>query len=645
MTEPVDVDLGGGFDPATEDEWRALVDKVLKGRPFESLVSTTSDGIEVQPLYRDGPDESDTGTPGSAPFTRSFSAAQRPAGRWDIRVEIADADPARANRKALSELERGATSLVLGGGCLASPESLERTLEGVHLDLASISLAPGAAFRTTSEWLVDLWASRGLADKDISGGFGADPIATLARTGTLPQGIDRALADGVGLAVMAANRFDNLRTWSIDTTPYAEAGASEAQELAAMLSTTVAYLRAMQNGSMDAEAAVGQLELTLGASSDFFTTIAKLRAARRVFAAVTEACGADNAAVPTPLVARTLDRDLSRRDPWVNLLRVTTGAFAAALGGADAVITRSFDSQLESRGALGARMARNTQLLLSEESGVGRVVDPAGGSWYVETLTQRIAEEAWDTFRVFEGAGGLPAVLLDGTLATRIAAVAADRLTSVADRRAPLTGVSEFPNLDETAPDGEPHREGAAVEAPTTDSATHCEPLRSLRWAEPYEALRDAADRHGDVNGQRPAVFLANLGPVASHTARASWAANLFAAGGLAASSSQRGTDHGFTSPDELAEDFSASSASIACICGSDETYAELGAAAAEVLTAAGAERVYLAGKPGDRRDALEAAGVDEFIHVGVDVVDVLDRAHRVLGIAPIADESTEVKP
>lgn len=640
MADSVDVDLAGQFDPATEDDWLALVDKVLKGKPFDTLRSRTADGIDVAPLYRNGPDESTTGTPGAAPFTRSFSASQRPSGRWDMRVELADSDPGAANAAALRSLERGATSLRVGGGCLASSGALTSTLEGVHLDLAPVALAPGASFATTAEWLLELWSQRGTPDSVAAGCLGADPLGTLARTGALPQGVDRALADAVGLATMAANRFPGVRAWSLDVTPYAEAGASEAQELAALLSTAAAYLRAMQNGSMDADAAIGQIEITLGASSDFFTTIAKLRAARRVFGSLAEASGADMTRTNTPIVVRTLDRDLSRRDPWVNLLRVTSAAFAAALGGADTVITRTFDSQLATRGLLGERMARNTQLLLSEESGVGRVIDPAGGSWYIESLTERIAEEAWDTFRVLEGAGGLPAVLLDGTLSARISSVASARFEAVSTRRTPLTGVSEFPELDGEAPAGAPHRPGEPVGVGATEAEVRCEPLRPLRWAEPWEALRDAVD---STAGDPPVVFLANLGPVASHTARASWATNLFAAGGLRATSSDRGTGSGFSSAEEAAADFTASGANLVCICGSDEEYANSAAGAARALRDAGASRIYLAGRPGESRSELEEAGVDEFVHVGVDVVDLLRGAHEALGIPPTAESDSEV--
>lgn len=633
MAAGADTALAGGFPPATEEQWRAAVDKVLRGAPFDRLVSRTADGLAVQPLYVDGPDESATGTPGAAPFTRGFAAEQRDGGRWDVRTVLAAADPAENNRLALRELERGSTSLLLCMGALADEAGLAAVLDGVLLDLAPVVLQPGAAFTTTAEWLMRLWSARGVPDSGALGGFGADPVATLAANGVLPQGWDRAVADTAGLAAMTARRYPGVRAVTVDATPWAEAGAGEAQELAAMLSTGVAYLRAMQGAGMSAEEAGGQVEIVLGADADFFTTIAKVRAARRVWGAMAGACGIDCAVAAPALTVRTLGRIMSRRDPWVNLLRVTSAGFAAVLGGADSLTTLPFDVAAGEPGELGRRMARNTQLLLGEESGVGRVVDPAGGSWYVETLTEQIAAEAWDLFRVIEGAGGLPGVLVDGTLPTRIAAVRDERLAAVARRGMPLTGVSEFPDIAEAPLDTPPWDDSTSVQLPLTDAATTCEPLPRVRWAQEFEALRDAAD--AAATGP-PGVFLANLGPVAAHTARATYAKNFFEAGGIAASSSQQGATAGFDDAAAAAADFAASGARIACICSSDSRYAEQAAEVAAALAAAGAERVYLAGNPGEHRDEWSAAGVDEFVHVGVDVLAALRGAHDVLGVEPV---------
>jgi methylmalonyl-CoA mutase len=629
--------LAGDFPPANEEQWREAVDRVLKGAPFERLVSRTADGIQVEPLYVEGPDDSETGAPGASPFTRGFSSSQRPEGRWDVRSQVALPDPAAANAVVLRELERGATSLELSGGTLTDANTLSGVLEGVYLDLAPVALVPTAAFLTTSEWLMRLWSDRGVSDSEVAGCFGADPIGTLAVTGELPQGIERALADAAGLAAMTVARYPGVRALRVDATMAAEAGATEGTELAAMLSVGAAYMRSMAAAGLSANDAASQVEVVLGADPDFFTTIAKLRAARRLWATMPEASGADVAAAPPRIVARTLHRSMSRRDPWVNMLRVTSAAFAAVLGGADTVTTLPFDAELGEPAELGRRMARNTQLLLGEESGVGRVVDPAGGSWYVETLTDRFVIEGWSQFRTIEGSGGVVQALMDGSLAARVHRARDSRLGRVATRKAPITGVSEFPNIHEELPETAPRSVSLPVASNEGAEPTRCEPFTAVRWAQGFEALRDAADRASE-SGHRPRVFLANLGSVATHTARASWAKNFFEAGGIEAVTSQRGSTEGFDDPETLAADFSESGAAIACVCSSDSMYAER---AAEMVPAlCDAARVYLAGNPGEQREALEGSGIEEFVHVGVDVLATLRGAHRLLGIDPTGDDS-----
>ncbi len=636
QAEPV---LAGEFEQATEREWLAAVDKALRGAPFERLISRTADGIEVQPLYTDGPDEHTTGTAGSAPFTRGFHAEARPDGRWDVGSMIDAPDPTEGNRLALRELARGATSLVLTGGTLRDEATFTTVLQDVQLEAAPVTLAPGAGFMEPARWLMQLWLDMGVGDAAAVGGFGADPIGALAVTGELPQGVERALADMAGLSSMAAGRFPGVRAVTVDATPYAEAGGSEAQELAAMLSTGAAYLRAMQRAGMAADDAAAQFELVLGADADVFTTVAKLRAARRLWAAMTAACGADCSVAAPRLTVRTLERMMSRRDPWVNLLRVTAAGFAAVTAGAETVITLPFDVELGEPGELGGRMARNTQLLLGEESGVGRVLDPAGGSWYVETLTEQLAEAAWQLFGEMEAAGGMPAALIDGSLADRIAAVREARFAAVATRTQPLTGVSEFPDTAEVHIEVEPRVPRTTLQPAPTERAASCQALPRIRWAEQFEALRDAADAAtAPGGGERPAVFLANLGPVAVHTARASFAKNFFEAGGLAAVTSEVGGTAGFDSAEGAVEAFVDSPARLACICSSDDHYGEQAAAVAGALRAAGALRVYLAGNPGDRLGELTGAGVEEFIHVGVDVLESLRRAHALLGIDAVEE-------
>ena len=616
--------LAAVFPPVDEEAWLTAVDSVLRGRPFDSLVSRTDDGITVMPLYtrRSSPGAADeAGFPGFDPHTRGTAAAPRPHGLWDVRSVVSHPDPVEANRRALEDLERGVTSLAVELD--DERRDLSTRLDGVHLDLAPVILRPGSAFTAAAAELEALWADRGVDPTAALGGYGADPLGVVA-TGEADAGdLDDLLAALGDLAARTAASRPQVRAVAVDTLPVVEAGASEAQELAVMLSTGAAYLRAMAAAGLGVDAACGQVEVTLGADADVFSTMAKVRAARWLWSAMTAACGAGESERAARIHVRTVRRMLTERDPWVNLLRVTAAAFGAGVSGAEAVTAEPFDVLTGDPGDLGRRMARNTQLLLLEESRLGWVIDPAGGSWYVESLTEELATVAWALFQQLEADGGLPTVLLDGSLAERIRSVRDARQRAVATRRRPITGVSEFPNLAEDPP----------VRRKRADATRSTPLLAPIRWAEPFERLRDAAEAHRDRTGSAATVFLVNLGPPSAHTARATFAKNLFEAGGIEAVTSERGAGQGFATPEEAVEDLRASGARIACLCSSDERYAQQAAAVATACKAAGIERLYLAGNPGERREAEESAGIDEFIHVGVDVLDVLRRAHEVLGI------------
>ena len=685
MTTEAEPTLAGEFPPATEEQWLALVDKVLKGAPLSKLESRTPGGVTVSPLYTAAGStgsNDEAGFPGQAPFIRGSSPSPRTDGAWAVRARIGVANPVTAQQLALRELARGSTELQIrfdaafrqgvsptqaafdelggvDGVLIASTEDLLTVLQGVYLDLAAVHLQPGGAFVQAAQMMLEVWERTGVDSINAAGGIGADPIGELAATGRLAQGIDAALAELGSLASQLSVTHPNLRTVSVDTAAYVEAGCSETGELAAMLSTAAAYLRAMSAAGMTVDAACAQIEVTLSVDADVFTGIAQLRAARRLWSEMTAACGASESAQALQLHVRTAERMMTKRDPWVNLLRVTSATFAACLGGAASVTTLPFDIEAGEPEELGQRMARNTQLLLQEESNLGRVIDPTGGSWYVESLTDEIAVTAWRKFGEIESAGGLPAALLDGTLPSWIAEVCAERQLRVATRREPITGVSEFPDIHE-APltraivDLVALRAAAEASAAAENTgvadvgvadvgvATTCAPLPRVRWSEPFELLRDRSDAFLASTGRRPEVFLVNLGPVSVHTGRASFAKNFFEAGGIAAASSERGETLGFDQVADAVADALQTGCELVCICSSDALYAERATEFAEAFRATNISTVYLAGNPGDRRAAEVAAGITEFIHVGVNLIEVLNRALSCIETASIETARTE---
>ncbi|HEY8301310.1 MAG TPA: methylmalonyl-CoA mutase subunit beta [Jatrophihabitans sp.] len=569
-TDPLElVDFASDFPAASEDDWRALVAGVLRrsGRPdtadpVEALTANTYDDIAIRPLYPAGPDP----------------ALDRVArdGAWDVRTRHRDPDAAAANAAILNDLETGATSLwlTIGTGGLAV-DDLPSALRGVYLGLAPVVLDAGDRSAAAARALLDLAGD--VEPGSLQGSLGADPIGWRARTG----------ADCFRLAelVALAGGYRRLRIATVDGTVYHDAGAGDATEIAAATATGVAYLRELTDAGLAVDEAFDRIEFRIAVTADQFGSIAKLRAARQVWQRVAELCGADNREQHQHAVTSAVM--LTRRDPWVNLLRTTIGCFAAAVGGADAITVLPFDTALGLPDDFARRIARNTHAVLHDESSLGRVADAAGGSWYVESFTARLAEQAWQRFTDIEQSGGALAALDGGLLGGLVASTRRRRADDIAHRRAPLTGVTEFALPDEPALE-----RLAAPQAPSGG------PLEAVRWAAEFEELRDRVE----ARETRPAVFLATLGPQSQHSARLAFARNLFNAGG-------------FRVLDGAADEFASSGAAVACVCSSDTVYADEAEHAIAALRAAGAKQVWIAG----RHD-----GADGQLYAGCDALAVL---------------------
>ncbi|MFG3346028.1 methylmalonyl-CoA mutase family protein [Streptomyces sp. NPDC048018] len=594
--------LAAEFSAATHAQWQRLVAGVLSrsGKDIpdteaeDALSTALEDGLRARPLYTSADGAPDPGLPGFAPFVRSGRPEGNTAGGWDVRQRHVTADP----EAVLTDLENGVTSLWLTVGPDGIPVAeLDRTLQGVYLDLAPVVLEAGAETAAAATELLDVLTRRGVAPEAVRGNLGADPLGTEARTGEAYDG------DGfpatVALARLCAEAYPGLRALTVDALPYHGAGGSAAQELGASLATGVAYLRALTHGGLTVEQALGQLEFRYAATADQFLTIAKFRAARRLWARIAEACGAPAAgaqlqhAVTSPVM-------MTGRDPWVNMLRTTIATLAAGVGGAESVTVHPFDHALGLPDAFARRIARNTSTILIEESHLSRVIDPAGGSWYVETLTDELAQAAWQFFQEIEQAGGQAAALRSDLLRERLAATWAERSANLAKRREPVTGVSEFPHLAEKPVVREP--------APAAPEGG----LPRVRRDEAFETLRARSDAHLAATGARPRVYLAALGPAAAHTARLTFASNLFQAGGIEPVTEGSFEDSGATE---------------ACLCSSDALYEEQAESTAAALREAGAGHVSLAGRG-------TYAGVDSHVFAGCDAVAVLSATLDRMGVS-----------
>jgi methylmalonyl-CoA mutase len=609
-----DLQFADVFPRADEAQWRALVARVLKGAPFEKLISRTADGIEIQPLY-------------ARLIEERPRALRETPGAWRIaaRIEHSDAEAARA--QIASDLSQGANALHLvfpgsiganGLGLAADAESVATILAEADLDTGlSIEIDLGAASKDAALHLADLITSRHIDPRRNSITFGFDPLGQMVFTGGTPM-------PWAGFAPLAAQQCKALaargfegRFFVADGRLTHAAGGTEAQELAFTLGAAISYLRALEAGGVELDAARRMISFRLAADADLFSTVAKLRALRGLWARIEEACGL--APQPLHLHVETAWRMLTCRDPWVNLLRNTVACLGAGLGGADVVSVQAFTQALGLPDAFARRLARNTQTILLEESGLGHVADPVAGSGGFEALTQEIGATAWSLFQDMEREGGLFAQLSSGSFQTRVDEAAEARATRIARRSLPITGTSEFPLLTEAPVD---------VLAPLSGA----DPLRAWpvpmarllprRDAAAFEQLRDAADARLAATGARPRIFLANLGTAADFTARAMFAKSLFEAGGIEAI----GYDGVMTDADVVAA-FDASGATLACLCSSDDIYRERAILAARALTEAGAQRVWLAGRPGTSQAEWNAAGLEDFIFAGCDAIAVLTLA------------------
>jgi methylmalonyl-CoA mutase len=598
------------FPPATREQWLALVSGVLKGAPFEQrLVSKTRDGIAIAALY---PRE-----PGAQPVPGHTAGVP-----WQIVQRIEFPDPAAANAQALHDLENGATALALvfagtsGAYGFGLPgDAVACVLDGVILGAGTaIDLQAGPQAADVARQITEVVARRGIAPGAADISFGFDPLGDLA--GGAPATPSwRAGGDGCFAALINGLAIQGYRgPFAVaDGRVIHNAGGSEAQELAWVLATALAYLRALEAGGVAVSDARRMLGFRLAADADQFLTTAKFRALRKLWTCVEEACTL--APAPVFVAAETAWRTMTRRDPFVNMLRATVAVAAAGLGGADSIAVVPHTAAIGLPDGFARRIARNTQLILLEESNLARVADPAAGSGALESLTHELCMTAWALFQEIEKAGGAAAALEQGLIQGRVAAVRAEREKAVARRKDALTGTSEFPDIAEAS---------AEVLMPSPLVPRTAAPaLPCRRLAEPFEALRDASDRMLQTTGARPKIFLANLGRLADFTVRATYAKNFFEAGGIEAV-----TNDGFTTKTEMLAAFKASGARLACLCGSDETYEALAIPAAEALRTAGTAHVYLAGRPGPSEAALRAAGVGTFIYVGCDVVATLTAAH-----------------
>lgn len=645
------------FYTADEDAWWSAVDKALKGATRQKLYSATEDGGEIAPLY---------------PRRQDSPARQLRLGQedWSLVQRIDIADPAAANAQLLEDLSGGASGLdLLFSGAAAAYghgirvedlAGLDRLLADVQLDLIDLRFDAGRENIEVLALLLAYLEKHEIDPASVSLTANFDPYGWIAANGVALTDMEQAFRHFRD-AILAADQFGSpLRMMKADGRIWHEAGATPAQELALVLASATEHLRMLEGTGLAPESWPRKMSFSLIADADQIGTIAKARAIRALWSGVLAETGLPQEAMP--LHMSTSYRMLTRRDPWVNLLRNTVAVFAAGVGGADSICVLPHTQAVGLPDGFARRLARNTQSILLEESNLAKVMDPAAGSGAIEHRTDGLCAAAWSLFQDIEAAGGLLKALREGLVHSRIEAARTDRDKDVARRKRPITGVSEFPDLKETGVTVLDQQEtelsglsSPSVDLPEPGNGERLTELRKLalagrpiedlgmrldqlprdnsypalgnaRLSEPFEELRARAEAFEAQNGLGPKIFLATLGSLPQFTARATWTANAFAAGGL----QPIGQDV-YDTIDELSAAFRESGAVLACLVSSDEVYAEQAVPVAEALTAAGARHLFLAGRPGAQEDAYKAAGIGTCLFAGGDLLELLRNAHDML--------------
>ncbi len=695
------------FPPVSYDEWRKAAEKALKGAPFEKrLITRTYEGISLQPIYRQediqGLPHLD-GLPGFAPYARGADALGYVSRSWDVAQELPYATPATFNAALRTDLERGqnAINLVLDAPTLAgldaddpaaanvgahglsisSVADLATALAGVDLANTPIYIQASTSALSFTALLAALLQQQGQSPAVLRGAIGMDPLGQLARDGQLPRdlaGIYDAMAQ---LTTWAANHAPQLQTLTVQGHPYHDGGASTTQELAFALATAVDYIRALQNRGLDIDTIAPRIRFALSIGSNFFMEIARLRAARLLWAKIVMAFGGNAESQKMHIHARTSAWNQTVYDPHVNLLRTTTEAFSSVVGGCDSLHVSPFDELLGAPDEFSRRIARNTHIILREESHLNRTVDPAGGSWYVETLTDAVARQTWDLFQAVEKQGGMAQALAAGQPQRQVAETAAARAANIAKRKDVFVGTNMYPNIKETRLAATPVNSAAlkaeratvlsavrasadiaarqaalgqlgstasvaAAIAAAAAGATLGEIARALRGsaqpgptinaicaqrgARPFEQLREAAEAYTARTGQRPQVFLATMGPLTQHKARADFATAFLGVGGF-----ETIYPAGFDSPAAAAAAALASGAKAVVICSTDATYPDIVPTLVQALKQAQPDlSILLAGYPAEHVEAFKAAGIADFIHLNANCQALLSNLQKNMGVA-----------
>ncbi len=664
--------LASEFEKPVYKDWLDLVQTQLKNPDaIRQLSFKTYDDIIIRPLYNQV--NAHAASPGKFPFTRSCS---NKAHAWAITQAYSHPDPSIANELIQEDLSKGVTQIRLlfsevtrrvlqpsqdeplsssGLKCFQLNQ-LDLLLKNVSLERVPIELQAGAAFLEYSALLMALAKKRQLNHKKLSFFFNADPAGHFAEFGELPSHQNTLLERLTTLSQTCIADFPESKAVGVSGAVYHNAGASQAQEIGAMLATGVTYLRAMVDSGTPINQACTQIQFTLSADSEFFQSISKFRVLRELWAQICKISGADEGYCKIHLNGESSKRMLTQRDPWINLLRNTIATSAAAIGGAESICCYTFDSALGHYSSLGHRMSRNTALLLQDESSLHKSIDPIGGSYFIENYCAQLREESWSILQMIESDGGVFESLKKGGLQRIILAVQQKRTQKINTRQQPLTGISEFATLNEstmpcesldtsltktTGIDIKSHvlTENLEVDIPgiiqaylsghstqeiSDQSRTDrvlCTPLPPKRLSEAFEALRHASNCYYSEYAKRPELFVITIGSASHFSARLSFTKNFFAAGGIDVRPlSYESLLHNSAKIGDIVK------SSAAVICSNDNNYKDTGEEVVDLLRKSGVKTIYVTGKALDSVTEVQ-------LTLSCNIIDILKHVHKLLGV------------
>lgn len=625
-----DKKLFSEFPPVSTEEWEARIFADLKGADYDKkLIWRTEEGFSVKPYYRSEDLEQLKwleGMPGTYPFTRGTHTG---GNAWLIRQDIDSADPAIANTEAVDAISRGATAIGFDTSMIHSSDGFNQLFHNIDLSKITLHLHSAASYTKLLDWLGEFLKASGFDSTQLKGSLDFDPISYALLYGRFYVSPEKNMTEATALVNRANLEFPGLRVLSVNGSFLRNAGATAVQELAFSLASANEYLAALSEKGLDIAKVAPHIQFSFSIGSSYFIEIARLRAARLLWAHIVKQYhpGSDDSAKMF-IHSSPSGWNKTIYDPYVNLLRSTTEAMSAALGGTDSMSIDPFDIFYKETDEFSKRISRNQQIILKEESYLDKVVDPAAGSYYIENLTASIANGAWALFLNVEDKGGMVSAVHEGYVQDEVEKASAQKQADVASRRTVVLGTNHHPNPGEFMLD---KIQSEILEKETEEEVPG--PIKKLnihRMSDAFEDLRLSTEMYVDAGNKRPSVFMLTMGNLAMRKARAAFSSNFFGCAGY-----QIIDNNGFETTDEAIKAALASDAEIVVVCSSDEEYSAI----VPVLTlgikkAKPGINLLVAGSPKDIMEQLKASGVDDFVHLRTNLLDFLQKMNVTLGIS-----------